>query len=163
MMQLVLKKLMKPTFPRIVSCALTFISIAAFSGTSHALEAELPAVVPALPEGKAVPDDELQRIYDEVKTPYKYGIILRHEEGGSVDCPSVFRFNNKWFMLYVGIKDKVGYETYLAESDDLLTWKPLGKVLPFPESGWDKWQNDGGVSLVDTTWGGSMEMQTFDG
>ena len=52
-------------------------------------------------------------------------------------------------MLYVAIKNKVGYETYLAESDDLLAWRPLGKVLPFAESGWDQWQADGSLALVD--------------
>ena len=49
------------------NCALTFISLAAFSITSYALEAERPAVVSALPEGKVVSEEELQRIYDEVK------------------------------------------------------------------------------------------------
>lgn len=34
------------------------------------------------------PDSALmQEVYEEVKTPYKYGIILRGEEGALVDCP----------------------------------------------------------------------------
>src|SRR5215210_1751462 len=139
------------------------IPLLAMPGMSRAIEAERPAIVPALPEGNAVPETELERIYEEVKTPYKYGVVLRHEDGGSVDCPSVFCFNGRWFMLYVGIKDKVGYETYLAGSDDLLNWKPLGKVLPFPNSGWDQWQADGGAALIDTSWGGSARMEAFDG
>jgi hypothetical protein len=44
-----------------------------------------------------------------------------------VDCPSVFRHGSAWFMLYVCTTNKVGYETHLARSDDLLHWTPLGK------------------------------------
>ena len=110
-----------------------------------------------------VPAVEMKRVYDEVKTPFKYGIVLRPGSGEVVDCPSVFRFGSKWFMLYVANKDKVGYETLLAESQDLLTWNPLGKVLPFSESGWDAWQGDGGVALVDPAWGGSSSLQAYDG
>jgi len=32
----------------------------------------------------------MQRVYEEVKTPYKYGIVLRGETNQLVDCPSVF-------------------------------------------------------------------------
>jgi predicted GH43/DUF377 family glycosyl hydrolase len=74
----------------------------------------------------------------------------------------VFRHRGKWYMVYVSIKDKVGYETLLAESDDLLSWNPLGKVLPFRE-GWDGWQADGGLALVDPAWGGSAALQSYDG
>lgn len=112
---------------------------------------------------KTVPQDEMRRIYDEVRTPYKFGVVLAGGEGESVDCPNVFRFGHKWYMIYVGIRDKIGYETYLAESDDLLCWRPRGKVLPFRESGWDRWQAGGGVALIDHAWGGTAELQRFDG
>ena len=36
-------------------------------------------------------------------------------------------------MLYVCMNE-VGYETHLADSDDLLKWNPLGKVLSFRET-----------------------------
>ena len=42
--------------------------------------------------------------------------------------------------------NKVGYETHLVRSDDLLKWEPLGKILSFRESGWDKWQAGGTVA-----------------
>ena len=52
----------------------------------------------------------------------------------------------------------------LARSADLLHWEKLGKIMSFPSSGWDKWQADGGISrFCDPTWGGSSELQTFDG
>lgn len=87
---------------------------------------------------EAVSDADMQRVYEEVKTPYKVGVVLKPESKDEMlDCPNVFRAGDKWYMLYVAIKNKVGYETYLAESDDLITWRPLGKVLPFAKSGWD--------------------------
>ncbi len=111
----------------------------------------------------------MQSIYDEVKTPLKHGVILRGDEGKMLDCPSVFRYRDKWLMLYVCM-NKVGYETHLAESSDLLNWTPRGTVLGFREDGtegqssaWDKWQNDGGISLVDHNWPGTHEAATFDG
>ena len=110
-----------------------------------------------------VSDAEMQRVYTEVKTPFKQGIVVRPAAGEVVDCPSVFRFGEKWFMVYVANRDKVGYETLLAESADLVNWKPLGKLLPFAKTGWDAWQADGGVVLVDPTWGGSGELQRFGG
>ena len=57
----------------------------------------------------------MQRIYDEVKTPFKYGIVLRPADNESVDCPNVFRHGGKWYMVYVAIKEKVGYQTFLAQ------------------------------------------------
>jgi predicted GH43/DUF377 family glycosyl hydrolase len=122
-----------------------------------------PEVVPALPAqpGAAIAPAEMQRIYDEVKTPYKYGIVVKGGENESVDCPNVFRHGDKWYMAYIGIKDKTGYETNLAKSDDLLTWKKLGTILPFAASGWDRWQAAGGIALADFKWGASGELQAF--
>lgn len=103
-------------------------------------------------------------MYDEVKTPYKYGVVIPAPGPGDlVDCPSVFRYGGKWLMVYVANSNKVGYQTLLAESDDLLHWKPLGTILPFAKSGWDAWQADGGMSLVDPTWGGTSAPERYDG
>ncbi len=124
-------------------------------------------IIPAKTQGEAVDQATMQRIYDEVKTPFKYGVVLRGQESKKVDCPNVFRMNDtcgraKWFMLYVCMNE-VGYETHLAESQDLLSWKTLGKVLSFRKEGWDKWQADGGIALFDYTWGGTNTIQQFDG
>jgi len=105
----------------------------------------------------------MQRVYDEVKTPFKYGVVLRGETNQMVDCPSIFRRDNKWFMMYVAITGKTGYETFLADSDDLLNWRKLGKILPFKESGWDGWQADGGAALLNTQWGGDASIESFKG
>lgn len=108
--------------------------------------------------------DQMRGIYEEVKTPHKYGVIIRGEENRAVDCPSVFRMNNRWWMIHVCM-NKVGYETHLAVSDDLLKWESLGKILKFrdDEKAWDRWQADGGIALVDYAWGGSMAPATHDG
>ena len=105
----------------------------------------------------------MQQVYDEVKTPFKYGIVIRGETGQLVDCPNVFRKAGQWYMVYVGITDSVGYETFLARSVDLLHWEKLGKIMTFPPEGWDKWQVSGGIALCDPTWGGSSELQAYDG
>lgn len=106
---------------------------------------------------------ELQAVFDEVKTPYKYGVLLEPEKGQFLDCPNVFRYGDAWYMVYVTITDKVGYETCLARSEDLLNWVQLGKILPFADEGWDKWQADGSIALVEPTWGGSANVQSFKG
>jgi predicted GH43/DUF377 family glycosyl hydrolase len=118
----------------------------------------MPDQPPTAPSSRAtdVDADTMRRVYEESKTPFKYGVILRHpEKDGLVDCPVVFRFNNRWYMTYVAMAGKVGYETELAVSDDLLKWERLGTILPHAKEGWDAWQADGGMSLIDTTWGGS--------
>jgi len=107
----------------------------------------------------------MQAIYDEVKTPFKYGIVVEPPPGKKVDCPSVFRHGRKWFMIYVQLEnDPQGYTTQLAVSDDLLQWKPLGTVLPRGGSNaWDFANAGGGVALFDPEWGGGNKLQTFRG
>ena len=46
-------------------------------------------------------------------------------------------------MLYMGNTRKIDCQTYLAQSDNLLDWKPLAKMLSLSKSGWDQWQADG--------------------
>jgi hypothetical protein len=35
-----------------------------------------------------VPPERMRAIYEEVKTPYKYGIVVPAPEGKKVDCPT---------------------------------------------------------------------------
>ena len=126
---------------------------------------ERPNSLP-LPKGseRTVSAETMQRVYDEVKTPFKYGVVIKGEDKELVDCPNVFRFNGRWYMMYVANRDKVGYETFLARSDDLLHWEKLGKLLSFSKAGWDAWQGDGGTALYDYRWeGGTHELGTHDG
>ena len=113
--------------------------------------------------GAGITSDEMRRVYDEVKTPFKHGVVLEPEPGFMLDNPNVFRKKDKWYMLYI-VFDKSGYETHLAESGDLLHWIKKGKVLPYGSPGaWDCAQSDGGPSLLDSDWNGSNTLAQFDG
>jgi len=106
---------------------------------------------------------DMQRVYNEVKTPYKYGVVISGEDGDPVDCPGVFRYGDRWYMVYICMNKK-GYETHLAESEDLCNWKPIGKILSFSEPGnWDTNQAAGYPALQDPIWGGSAELKKFRG
>jgi predicted GH43/DUF377 family glycosyl hydrolase len=122
-----------------------------------------PAILSAPAKGTNVPPEVMTNIFNEIKTPYKYGVVLNREEGESIDCPNVFRHDGRWYMMYVAIKDKVGYETFLARSDDLLHWEKLGRILSFRKEDWDAWQADGGIALYDYQWNGTHELRQFDG
>jgi predicted GH43/DUF377 family glycosyl hydrolase len=117
--------------------------------------------MPETTQERPVSEEAMRAVYEETKTPHKYGVIVRGDEGKAVDCPNVFRHGDAWYMAYVCM-NKVGYETHLARSDDLLHWEPLGKILRFRDDGWDKWQADGGVALMDYAWGGSNTLQKFN-
>ena len=109
-----------------------------------------------------VSQEVMQTIYQEVKTPYKYGIVLHGEDGKKIDCPSIFRYRDNWYMVYI-IFNENGYETALAKSDDLLNWEKLGKILTFKEETWDANQAAGYITLQDHKWGGSYELQQYAG
>ncbi|MCC6145351.1 MAG: glycosylase, partial [Candidatus Hydrogenedentes bacterium] len=104
----------------------------------------------------------LEAIHQEVATPYKYGVVLPEQDGKKVDSPSVYRHGDAWYMLYIAF-DGDGYETWIAKSDDLLRWTPQGRVLAFSNGTWDARQVAGYVALQNWTWGGSYELQPYDG
>ena len=119
---------------------------------------------------QTVSQKEMQAIYDAVRTPYKFGMVVAPEDNGhKIDCPTVFRNGGKWYMTYVcyngkGGIDGRGYETWLATSDDLLHWQTLGRVLEYGADGqWDKNQRGGFPALIDNTWGGSYEIEKYKG
>jgi beta-xylosidase len=89
-----------------------------------------------------VPDSVMQKIYNEIKTPYKYGLVVSPSSSTKkVDCPTVFKKDNRWYMSYIEF-DGTGYETLLAESTDLLHWKTLGTLLSRSNDStkWDAYQ-----------------------
>ena len=118
-------------------------------------------VIEANPPGPLPDSAIMANLYEEVKTPYKYGIVLQ-EKGNRVDCPSVFQHENRWYMTYI-IFNGTGYETAIAVSDDLLNWEKLGKILSFSEGRWDDLQKAGYIALQDYQWGGSYEIGKFRG
>jgi predicted GH43/DUF377 family glycosyl hydrolase len=112
----------------------------------------------------AVSDAEMQTIYNEVKTPHKYGlVVVPSDNSKKLDCPSVFRRGKNWYMTYV-IFDGRGYETWLATSKDLLQWNNLGRILSFGDTTqWDGSQRAGYIALQDTKWGGSYKLKKHEG
>ena len=125
-----------------------------------------------------IPQSVMQSVYNEVRTPYKYGLVLAPTDNfHKFDCPTLFRDGEKWLMTYVCYDGKDGtdgrgYETWLAASDDLLHWTTLGRVLSLPvheENGasktrkesWDHNQRGGFPALIDWTWGGSYAISTY--
>ncbi|AOW17853.1 glycosylase [Polaribacter vadi] len=113
---------------------------------------------------REITNEVMQEIYNEIKTPYKYGLIMVPTDNSyKIDCPSIFRKDDKWYMTYLIFEGR-GYETWLAESDDLLNWKHLGKVMSFSKdtSEWDVNQKAGYIALQDPTWEGSYKWESYD-
>ena len=116
-----------------------------------------------------ISQQDMQRIYQEVCTPYKYGMVVAPTDNyHKIDCPTVFQQDGKWYMTYVVYNGKDGldgrgYETWLAKSDDLLHWETLGRVLSYKDGGWDMNQRGGFPALIDWTWDGSYELGEFKG
>lgn len=98
---------------------------------------------------REVPQERMEQIYEEVKTPYKYGLAVAPSDNyHKIDCPTVFRQGDKWLMTYVvyngkGGTDGRGYETWIAESDNLLEWRTLGRVLSYRDG------NGTAISVAD--------------
>jgi predicted GH43/DUF377 family glycosyl hydrolase len=116
-------------------------------------------------KGKEVTPLTMQHIYEEVKTPYKYGLVLVPEsDSQKIDCPTVFRKGHFWYMSYLRF-DGRGYETWLAKSKDLLRWEKMGRILSHSAdtTRWDASQKAGYMALVDTRWGGSYSLKKYKG
>ncbi len=65
------------------------------------------------------------------KTPYKYRELILQASGDlssfdsrNVDCPCVFHHGHSFYMTYAGF-DGIGYQTGLAASENLITWRRL--------------------------------------
>ncbi len=110
-----------------------------------------------------IPHSTLNEVYEKVRTPYKYGLVMVPEDASEiVDSPSVFRHGDCWYMVYI-VFDGKGYETMLATSPDLLYWETKGKLLSFTENTWDANQKAGYIALQDYEWGGSYDLNPYEG
>ncbi|SOE23486.1 hypothetical protein SAMN06298216_3874 [Spirosomataceae bacterium TFI 002] len=113
-------------------------------------------------QNTVVPQSEMERIYNEIKTPFKYGIVIQQPDSSKlVDSPTIYRKNNVWYMTYI-VFDGQGYETWLSESSDLLHWESKGKILSFTENTWDANQKAGYLSLVNIDWGGDYAVEKYN-
>lgn len=112
-------------------------------------------------QSTGVSDEVMRAVYEEVKTPFKYGPVVKTPEGaGNVDSPSVFRYQDHWYMVHLVFRND-GYETLLESSPDLVNWTLEGTILPFRPGAWDAQQAAGYIALQDTRWGGSAELGTY--
>lgn len=112
-----------------------------------------------------VSDAQMQKIFEEVKTPYKYGLVMVPADNSKkMDSPSIFRKGKMWFMTYI-IYDNRGYETWLAKSENLLDWIKMGRIMSFSNDTtlWDCNQKAGYIELQDHKWGGSYKLQKYNG
>ncbi len=109
--------------------------------------------------------ERMRAVYEEAQTPYKYGIVIPAPEGKKIDCPTVFRHGDRWYMVYVQLEnDPEGYTTQLAVSDDLLHWQVKGTILARGDKdAWDKANAAGGIALADMRWGGDGTLGTHEG
>ncbi len=109
-----------------------------------------------------VSKEKMNEIYEVIKTPYKRGGVVKFEDSWT-DSPTVFKYNDKWYMYFVRINKDVnnsGYETHMASSDNLLDWKYEGVILKRTDDGsWDSKQRGGYAAFVDMNFGGSNEIQ----
>jgi predicted GH43/DUF377 family glycosyl hydrolase len=118
---------------------------------------------------KEVPQTVMQQIYEEVKTPHKYGMVIMPADSiKKIDCPSVFRKGKNWYMTYIQFTGR-GYETWLAKSKNLLEWKTLERIMSFGDTAeqrelteWDANQRAGYIALPDTKWEGSYQLEKFN-
>ncbi len=127
----------------------------------------LLSLLPLAAGAQPITQKEMSRIYQEVRTPYKYGMVVAPTDNyHKIDCPTVFREGDSWYMTYVVYNGKEGldgrgYETWLAKSDDLLHWQTLGRVLSYKDDGWDMNQRGGFPALIDWTWDGSYAIGQY--
>ena len=140
----------------------TFISVLAATGTM-ALSAETRPRRGTGTITAAVSPEEMASIYEQVKTPYKRGMVMKPDAGEMLDNPMVFRYGESWYMMFVRFDGK-GYETHLAQSSNLVGWQRLGCIFRRGEKGaWDSAQADGWPALVDTRWDGPNSLNAFQG
>lgn len=103
---------------------------------------------------------EMVKIYELLKTPYKYGAVVKEDYW--TDSPSVFFHDNKWYMTYIGYNaEKEGYESYIANSTDLVTWENRTRIFDIdPSSGaWDCNQVAGYMSFINNDLFGDYSLQ----
>lgn len=116
---------------------------------------------------KTVSHEKMTAIFEQIQTPYKYGLVLAPSTNNyKMDCPTVFRKEGKWYMTYLVYDGKTGrdgrgYETWLAESDNLLDWEVKGRILSFRDGFWDANQRGGFPALPDMAFGGSYELLPY--
>ena len=146
-------------FPSLVACEACFLRIQLFIIHCSLFIFLFPLL--GFAQTNPVPALKMQQVYDEIKTPYKYGLVMTPSgKDKMIDSPSIFRYGEAWYMTYI-VFDGRGYETWLAKSDNLLNWTTLGRIMSFTQNTWDASQKAGYIALQDYEWEGSYEIEQY--
>ena len=113
-----------------------------------------------------ITDAELEQIYEQIKTPFKHGPVVKWENDHT-DSPTVFRKDGLFYMYFIAIsKDHSvsGYETHLARSSDLLHWEYCGAIFRRNDlNHWDSKQCAGYAAFKDVRFDGTNELLRING
>ena len=116
--------------------------------------------------GRMVTPERMRQTRAMLDTPVKRGAVMEFPDRYT-DCPSVFRYGERWIMTFIAISKDTsvsGYETHYAESDDLLSWHCRGPLLTRDESReWDSKQIAGYAALYDTAPGEGCRLTPENG
>lgn len=117
-------------------------------------------------EGKYVSEETMTEIYEKIKTPYKYGAVLKFDED-LCDSPTVYRWKDKWYMSFIKISKNTktsGYDSHLATSEDLLHWKYVCQTTFRNENNaWDSKQIALYAAYVENDLYGKYRLQQVNG
>ena len=116
--------------------------------------------------GRMVTPERMRQTRAMLDTPVKRGAVMEFPDRYT-DCPSVFRYGERWIMTFIAISKDTsvsGYETHYAESDDLLSWHYRGPLLTRDETReWDSKQIAGYAALYDTAPGEGCRLTPENG
>lgn len=114
----------------------------------------------------AVTEEEMQRVYEKIKTPHKLGAVMKLD-GRFTDSPTVFKKDGIYYMYFIAINKNCsdsGYETHLAKSKDLINWVYCGTVFRRNNlNRWDSKQCAGYAAFPDIDYDGTGELQKING
>ena len=126
--------------------------VEAFPPQTPAASPARPRVIPvprALRDSaREVPAPAMQRVYDEVKTPYKYGIVLRREQerASTARACSATATAGTWCTSPSRTRSATRRSWPRATTcSSGSRWAKCCRSA----SGWDQWQADGSIALVD--------------
>ena len=113
-----------------------------------------------------VDEKQMNDIYERLKTPYKYGVVLSFPED-KCDSPTVYRYDGKWYMSFIKISNKTtdsGYDSHLASSDDLIHWDYVCNTMQRNDSQmWDSKQIALYAGFVDNALYGEYTINPVNG
>ena len=117
-------------------------------------------------EGRMVDSSTMQNVFDKIKTPHKYGVVLQFPDE-MCDSPTVYRHNGKWYMSFIKIANnhaESGYDSHLAESDDLLHWRYICKTMDRNDKNeWDSRQIALYAGFIDNALHGTYALNRING